>query len=131
MYRIYRKILNSHVCSINLWTYKSLKSKANNIFVMFQCVPFIHNFTIANTVIFNKSYFRLDVCRGTEKTKANQQRCPVGLLTKPEPNQILPAVHIFSTSLLTNRLPYTRYGLYLVPQISLSMRKHVPTYPSM
>ena len=63
-----------------------------NIPLKFHCVFFVLNFTIANTVIskvlFQTQYLmRCHLC--TERTKKDQEQCPWGRPTKPEPNQIL------------------------------------------
>ena len=58
----------------------------------FHCVYFILNFTIADShqqkVLFQTQYLmRCHLC--TERTTRDQERCPGGHPTKPEPNQIL------------------------------------------
>ena len=58
----------------------------------FHCVFFILNFTIANSyqkkVLFQTQYqMRCHLC--TERTTRDQERCPGGHPTKPEPRQIL------------------------------------------
>ena len=64
-----------------------------NITLKFHCVFFILNFTIANTVISQKILFqtqylmRCHLC--TKRTTRDQERCPGGHPTKPEPSQIL------------------------------------------
>ena len=62
------------------------------IFLKFQCVVFILNFSVANTVIRKESYFknqcllRYHYC--TKKTAMDQGQCPVVHQTKPGPNPI-------------------------------------------
>ena len=63
-----------------------------NIPLKFYCVFFILNFTIANShqqkILFQTQYLmRCHLC--TERTTWDQERCPGGHPTKPEPSQIL------------------------------------------
>ena len=69
-----------------------------NVSLKFQCILFILDFTIANTIISKESYFRLKVLFQTQclqrchiytrKTARGQERCPEGNPTRLEPNPI-------------------------------------------
>ena len=73
-------------------TTPSFGDKVINITLTFHCVFFILNFAIANTVqqkvLFQTQYLmRCHLC--TKRTTSDQERCPGGHPTKPEPSQIL------------------------------------------
>ena len=93
-------LLDPFSCKLHHIAFDRLKShtplpcpgtQSINIPLKFHCVFFILNFTIANTVISKKSYFRLNIwCHlCTERITRDQERCPRGHPTKPEPSQIL------------------------------------------
>ena len=95
-------LLDPFSCQLHHIAFDRLKShtplpcpgtQSINIPLKFHCVFFILNFTIANTVISKKSLFqtqylmRCHLC--TERITRDQERCPGGHSTKPEPSQIL------------------------------------------
>ena len=94
-------LLDRFSCQLHHIAFDRLKShtpfpcpgtQSINIPLKFHCVFFILNFTIANTVISKKSYFRLNIWWGhlcTERITRDQERCPGGHPTKPEASQIL------------------------------------------
>ena len=92
-------LLDPFSCQLHHIAFDMLKShtplpcpgtQSINIPLKFHCVFFIFNFTIANTVISKKSYFRLsiwwDVIYVQRKIIRDQERCPGGHPTKPEPS---------------------------------------------
>ena len=96
-------LLDPFSCQLHHIAFDRLKShtplpcpgtQSINIPLKFHCVFFILNFTIANTVISKKSYFRLNIWWDViyvqrERITRDQERCPGGHPTKPEPSQIL------------------------------------------
>ena len=99
-------LLDPFSCQLHHTAFDRLKShtplpcpgiQSINIPLKFHCVFFILNFTIANTFISKKVLFqthylmRCHLC--TKRTTRDQERCPGGHPTKPEPNQILLHLH--------------------------------------
>ena len=94
-------LLDPFSCQLHHITFDRLKShtplpfpgtQSINIPLKFHCVFFILNFTIANShqqkVLFRTQYLmRCHLC--TERIARDQERCPRGHPTKPEPSQIL------------------------------------------
>ena len=95
-------LLDPFSCQLHHIVFDTLKShtplpcpgtQSINIPLKFHCVYSILNFTIANTVISKKSYFRLNIWWDVIYVQRKQQGTKNGALggypTKPEPNQIL------------------------------------------
>ena len=94
-------LLDPFSCQLHHIAFDRLKShtplpcpgtQSINIPLKFHCVFFILNFTIANTVISKKPYFRLNIWWDViyvQRITRDQERCPGGHPTKPEPSQIL------------------------------------------
>ena len=95
-------LLDPFSCQLHHIAFDRLKShtpipcpgtQSINIPLKFHCVFFILNFTIVNTVISKKVLFqtqylmRCHLC--TKRISRDQERCPGGHPTKPEPSQIL------------------------------------------